>query len=205
MVAKSSIGFFDAQFRRQVREGDFALNPFEAAALPHLSGDVLDYGCGLGNLSIAAAQRGCRVVAMDASAAAVAHLRAEAARRALSVEAVEADLREYRLDRDFDAIACIGLLMFFDCPAAHAQLEQLERRVRPGGVLVLNVLLEGTTYLEMFEEARHCLFEAAELDRRFSRWTVLARERRDFDAPGGTRKAFLTVIARKPPGGIARD
>ena len=36
MSADSSVRFFDAQFERQVREGDFALNPFETAALPYL-------------------------------------------------------------------------------------------------------------------------------------------------------------------------
>ena len=198
MTARSSIGFFDDQFRRQVRDRDFALNPFEAMAMRHLSGDVLDFGCGLGNLSVAAAQRGCRVVAMDASDAAVTHLRAEAQRLALSIEVVKADLREQRLQRDFDAIACIGLLMFFDCSTAYSQLEEMKHHVRPGGVLVLNVLVEGTTYLDMFEESHHCLFAADEVDQRLASWTVVARERRDFDAPGGTRKSFLTVVARRP-------
>ena len=46
------IAFFDTQFQRQVRESDFALNPFEQLALDYIAGTVLDYGCGLGNLSI---------------------------------------------------------------------------------------------------------------------------------------------------------
>lgn len=62
-----SVRFFDQQFRRQIGARDFALNPFEQAALPYLSGRVLDYGCGLGNLACAAAERGCSVVVLDAS------------------------------------------------------------------------------------------------------------------------------------------
>ena len=54
-VNKRAIEFFDTQFQRQVNSADYALNPFEQAALPFLFGDVLDLGCGLGNLSIAAA------------------------------------------------------------------------------------------------------------------------------------------------------
>ncbi len=50
-----SVEFFEAQFRRQIREGDFKLNPFETLALDYLRGDVLDLGCGLGNLALAAA------------------------------------------------------------------------------------------------------------------------------------------------------
>jgi SAM-dependent methyltransferase len=67
MVPTTSVRRFDEQFARQVREGDLRLNPFETAALPYLSGRVLDYGCGLGNLAVAAARRDCTVVALDAS------------------------------------------------------------------------------------------------------------------------------------------
>ena len=67
MNTDSSVSFFDQQFQRQVRESDLALNPFEQQALPHLQGVVLDYGCGLGNLALAAARRGCNVVALDGS------------------------------------------------------------------------------------------------------------------------------------------
>ena len=69
------IDFFDAQFRKQVAGGDFALNPFEKLALPYLRGRVLDYGCGLGNLAIEAARWGLAVTAGDASPAAIARSR----------------------------------------------------------------------------------------------------------------------------------
>src|SRR5665647_2708874 len=62
-----SVRFFDTQFQQQVRQTDLPLNPFEQTALSYLHGHVLDYGCGLGNLAVAAAQRGCSVVALDAS------------------------------------------------------------------------------------------------------------------------------------------
>ena len=59
-MANRSIDFFDDQFRRQIGARDFSLNPFEHAALPFLKGRVLDLGCGLGNLAIAAARNGAR-------------------------------------------------------------------------------------------------------------------------------------------------
>lgn len=198
MATNRSIDFFDTQFQRQVREADLALNPFEQAALPHLRGRVLDYGCGMGNLAVAAARRGCSVVALDASPTAIAHLGQRAQGESLDIAAVEADLRTYALQEDFDAIVCIGLLMFFDCATALAQLQHLQAHVRPGGVAVVNVLVEGTTYLDMFDPSAHCLFAWDELHRRFAGWEMLHAEHRDFPAPGDTTKSFVTVVARKP-------
>lgn len=203
MTADSSIGFFDAQFRCQVAAGEFALNPFEAAAMPFLHGRVLDFGCGLGNLAVAAAEHGCSVVALDASAAAIAHLKDTASARALPIDAREAELAGYALDEDYDAVVSIGLLMFFDCPTAFRQLQQLQAHVRPGGIAVVNVLVEGTTFDAMFDARGHCLFAADELLRRFAGWDVLRHDRQDFPAPGDRVKAFATIVARKPRAAMA--
>ena len=193
-----SIDFFDSQFRQQVSAGELALNPFETMALPHLRGRVLDFGCGLGNLAVAAARQGCSVLALDASPTAIRHLRQMAAAEALEIQAIEADLASYALTEDFDSIVSIGLLMFLDCSAARACLAMLQSRLRPGGTTVINLLVEGTTYLDMFDGAGYCLFGRDELRASFGGWTVLAEEFRDFPAPGGTVKAFVTLTARKP-------
>lgn len=198
MNPNTSVDFFDQQFKRQVTAREFALNPFEIAALPHLQGKVLDYGCGLGNLAIEAAKRGCRVTAIDASHAAIAHLQEVARRDALPLEAVEADLRYFEPTDQYDSIVCIGLLMFFDCPTASRQLSALQEHVRPGGVAVVNVLTEGTTYMDMFSPEEHCLFKQDDLRKRFAGWQVLRHDVDEFPAPGGTRKVFATVAARKP-------
>lgn len=203
MGTTSSVQFFDSQFQRQVHDGTFDLNPFELAALPHLHGRVLDFGCGLGNLAVTAAKRGCSVVALDASPTAIGHIRDVAAQDALAIEALEADLRSYELTEDFDTIVCIGLLMFFDCPTAFRQLAQLQAHVRPGGTAVVNVLVEGTTYLDMFDATAHCLFARDELQRRFSGWEVLHSEHQQFEASNGRIKSFVTLIARKPLGSDA--
>jgi len=52
-----SVEFFDAQFQRQIREREYALNPFETLALDYLKGTVLDLGSGLGNVSLEAGRR----------------------------------------------------------------------------------------------------------------------------------------------------
>jgi tellurite methyltransferase len=194
----SSIQFFETQFQRQVDAGEIELNPFEVATVPYLRGRVLDYGCGLGALAITAARRGCSVLALDASHTAIEHLRQVAARDALPIEAHEADLRTYSLGEDFDTVVSIGLLMFFDCPTSLRQLAQLQSRVRPGGMAVVNVLVEGTSYLDMFDAQGYCLFARDELRKRFAGWNVLSDEYQDFPAPRNLTKSFVTIIAQKP-------
>jgi tellurite methyltransferase len=198
MHPSPSVRFFEAQFARQIREGDFNLNPFERLALPYLAGRVLDYGCGIGNLAIAAARRGCSVVALDGSPEAIRHVRGVAARERLAIDAEQANLGAYELREEFDSVVSIGLLMFLDCATALARLGELQAHLRPGGIAVVNVLVEGTTYLDMFDPASHCLFAREEMRRRFAGWEVLRDQRGDFSAPNDTIKSFLTIVARKP-------
>lgn len=192
-----SIAFFDAQFQRQVGGEAPALNPFETAVLPFLSGRVLDYGCGLGGLALAAAGQGCTVRAIDASPTAIGYLRAAAAHASLPIDAFEADLRGYAIDEEFDAAVSIGLLMFMDRAAALEQFERLKACVRPRGVLAINVLVEGTTYLDMFDPAGWCLFGRNELHGGLAGWEILLERFDDFPAPQSTVKSFVTLVARK--------
>jgi tellurite methyltransferase len=198
MIENRSITFFDEQFRRQSRDVALRLNPFEELALPYLRGEVLDFGCGMGNLAFAAAKRGCKVTALDASPAAVEHIRTRAAAEGAPVSASLADLRNYPITGEYDCVVSIGLLMFFDCPTAFKVLSQLQSHVRPGGVAVINVFVKGTTYLEMFDPSGRCLFAPSEMQSRFAGWSIEHSELADFDAPNRTLKRFFTVIARKP-------
>lgn len=198
MTSNKSIAFFDEQFKRQLNGAANKLNPFEDLALPYLRGEVLDFGCGLGNLAFAAARRGCQVTAIDASPAAIEHIKLRAAADDLQISASVADLRDYSITGDYDCIVCIGLLMFFDCTSAFKVLSQLQSHIRPGGLVIINVLVEGTTYMEMFDPSSHCLFEPFEMLRRFKGWDIEHSEFTDFEAPQATLKRFSTVIARRP-------
>ena len=197
MDANLAISFFDNQFQKQVREQSFALNPFEELALPYLTGSVLDLGCALGNLVVEAARRGASVVAVDASLTAIARIQQVAAEEKLALQGVQADLKNYQIDGQFDSIAAIGLLMFFERERALELLEEIQRHVKPGGCAVINVLIEGTTFLGIFQPGHFYLFGRDELMRRFAGWQVLEHVYQTFPAPENTEKVFATIIAEK--------
>ncbi len=197
MTSNRSVEFFDTQFRKQVAASDFALNPFETIALPFLRGRMLDMGCGLGNLSMGAARKGLEVVAIDASRTAIERIQEAALAENLRIRAVLADLESYAIEGQYDTIIAIGLLMFFRRSKALSLLAEIQEHVAKGGLAIVNVLIEGTTYLGMFDPGNYCLFGRDELEQRFDGWEILHSARQGFDAPGNTRKEFSTVVAKK--------
>ncbi|MEJ2173872.1 MAG: class I SAM-dependent methyltransferase [bacterium] len=196
--SSGAVEFFERQFHAQVVGADYARNPFEHAVLPFLHGDMLELGCGLGNLALAAAARGCRVAALDASPVAIADLARRARAQGLELEAHTAELRHFVPSRAYDTVVAIGLLMFFSCGDARALLARLREAVKPGGVIVLNVLVEGTTWLEPFGNRPYCLFARDALSEEFSDWRSLLSRHEDFPAPNAALKRFHTLVAQRP-------
>ena len=135
---------------------------------------------------------------MDGAPAAVTHLQQIASERGLSLTAAQADLRRYIIEAEYDVVVSIGLLMFFDRDTALAQLAELKASVRLGGIAAVNVLIEGTTYLDMFGTDDYYLFRRDELTDAFKEWDILVKSFSDSDAPRSTVKRFVTVIARRP-------
>jgi tellurite methyltransferase len=193
-----AVRFFDEQFRRQVASRDFELNPFERIALEHVRGSVLDLGCGLGNLALAAARRGCSVTAVDGSRAAVRRIRRDARAEGLRVRVVAADVERFEIEERYDSVVSIGLLMCFRRETALSLVAAIRDAVAPEGLAVVNALIEGTTYTAMLDPACSTLFREDELAAAFARWDLLVSRVDSFAAPGGGVKRFSTVVARRP-------
>jgi tellurite methyltransferase len=104
MLNNKSVAFFESQFQRQVRDPEYALNPFEILALDYVKGSVLDLGCGLGNFSLEAGRRGHHVLAVDASPTAVTRLNEDAKLEELPVRGIQADIENWTIAESYDTI-----------------------------------------------------------------------------------------------------
>ena len=60
------------------------------------------------------------------------------------------------------------------------------------------MLIEGTTFMEMFTPGEYYLFRREELVDRLAGWFIELARYDNFPAPGDTIKSFATVIARQP-------
>jgi SAM-dependent methyltransferase len=131
------------------------------AGLPS-NGDVLDIGCGTGNLAAEIAQRapGRRVVGLDASDAYVAYAREHHRRDNLSFMHGDAAALKFH-DREFAATLAQLVLTFVPEPG-HAAAEMV-RVTRPGGIVAAAVwdFCGGLVYQRMFWDTAAALDVAA--------------------------------------------
>jgi tellurite methyltransferase len=125
-------------------------------------------------------------------------VRSEAKRNGLRVRVVAADLSRFEIDETYDTVVCLGVLMFFAPQRAMGLLRAVQAAVRPGGVAALKVLVEGSTFDEYFDPELHHLFPRGVIERSFDGWGILESKSHDLSAPGGMRKLFKTVVARRP-------
>lgn len=102
---------------------------------------VLDMPCGLGRHSLELARRGFVVTGVDRTAAFLEEAKRRAAAEGLSVEFVQADMREFRRPETFDvAINLFTSFGYFDDPAEDRKvLENFFVSLRSGGKLLIDV------------------------------------------------------------------
>jgi SAM-dependent methyltransferase len=104
-------------------------------------GTVLDVGCGLGLHVLEFASRGYMGVGLDLSLPMLSRASEEAQSRGLRVNFLHSDMREMSFEGAFDAVLCLGTTIgYFDDDTNRKIVERLYRALRPGGVMLLDVV-----------------------------------------------------------------
>ena len=117
--------------------------PFYVEEARISDGPVLELGCGTGRVTVPIAESGAEVVGVDSSAAMLDVARGKARRAGLAapgLELVQADMRDFSLDRRFQlaVIPFRGFLSLLSVEDQTAALVNIARHLAPGGRLVLN-------------------------------------------------------------------
>ncbi|MCA9135470.1 MAG: methyltransferase domain-containing protein [Planctomycetales bacterium] len=110
---------------------------------------VLDAGCGPGLLSFYCASKQCDVIGIDGSSAMIEYCLAESAAQGGGIEFLH---RTFPLAANqdigtFDTILCSSVIEYMDDPVEF--LEDLDRRLRPGGMLLISVPNRRSVYKQL--------------------------------------------------------
>lgn len=101
---------------------------------------VLDLACGHGRIANRLAERGARVVGLDATAAFLERARRDAARRGVDVEYVHGDMRSLPWSAEFDAVVnWFTAFGYFDDASNRDVLAAIHTVLHPGGRLLLEL------------------------------------------------------------------
>ncbi len=103
--------------------------------------EVLDVACGTFALDLPLLRRGYRVTGRDASAEMLRIARRRLEESGRSADLGQADMRSLRLDREFDALLCLGTAFNYLAKSTDVRraMQGFRRRVRKGGLLVLDL------------------------------------------------------------------
>lgn len=155
-------------------------------------GRALDVAMGAGRNALYLASLGYEVTGIDVSGVAVARCREEAARRGLPIEALQADLKSYRLPRAaYDVVINFYYLQRDLAP-------QMEAALRPQGVVVFEMLTMEQRQFGWGPRRDEFLLQPGELRSLFPGLEVLAYREGvvERDSEEGM-KAVASLVARK--------
>ena len=198
-MASDSERFWDERYRSEEAAPERGPADFlvEHRRLLPAGGRALDVAMGSGRNALYLASLGYEVTGIDVSGVAVERCHAEAERRGLRVEAVQADLESYQLPREtYDVVIDFYYLQRELAPALVAALQ-------PGGVLVFESFTTEQRRFGWGPQQEEFLLRPGELRSLFAGLKELAYREGVVESQSGRGpKAVASLVARKPPGGV---
>jgi SAM-dependent methyltransferase len=155
--------------------------PFYLKQIEKYGGPVLELACGTGRITIPVAERGIEITGLDVSTAMLAHARQKSQAGGLNIDWVEADCRDFKLNKRF------SLIFFpFNSMAHLHDLESIEscffcvrQHLRTEGRFIIDVFQPDLQILTRSPEKRYPVAEYVDPD---GRGTVVITENNLYDS-----------------------
>lgn len=102
---------------------------------------VLDIGCGEGKDAVFLARNGYNVTAFDASEQGLSKARELAEKCSVKIDFLKADVRDFRLETDYDIIFSSGVFHYIPSELRESVIDNLKIHTTPNGINVINVFV----------------------------------------------------------------
>ena len=152
--------YLDANHYEQ-QEGDYKADiQFYVAQAEASCGPVLEIACGTGRITLPIARKGIEIVGLDIAPAMLELARKKADAEGFQIEFVEADCREFSLDRKFPLIICpfSSMQHLYKRESVEAFFARVREHLEPGGRFVFDVFNPNIEILSRGEEVRTPVF-----------------------------------------------
>ena len=105
---------------------------------------VLDIGCGTGEIALPLAARGYEMIGIDRAPGMLAEARRKANRAQLSVEWIQADMRDFQIDEPCGAALCLydSINYMLSREELRQAFEQTREALLPGGLFIFDIISE---------------------------------------------------------------
>ena len=150
---------------------------------------VLDIGCGEGKDAVFLARNGYSVTAFDISDQGLSKAEMLANHCGVKVDLFRADIRDFRLQTDYDIIFSSGVFHYLPYEQRMSVIDNLKAHTTPGGIHAINVFVQ-KPFIPIPPDAEDGEFEAegwksGELFLYYHDWHFHKNEERIFDCSSG--------------------
>lgn len=116
-------------------------------------GTVLDLMCGYGRHALQLAERGINVTAVDNLLEYIEEIRVKSKELSLPLEAVQASALDIKLEKNYDAVICMGnSFAFFNKKDAINILKTVSRYLKSNGILIIDSWMIAEIAIRHFKE-----------------------------------------------------
>jgi tellurite methyltransferase len=160
------------------------------------SGKILELGCGKGGTSLALAKKGFEVTCVDISKTAISQIKEEAKKRKIKINAICADLEDYKIKEDYDIIISLGVFHFIPKENLYSLIESMKKHISKEGLTIIDSFMEGDPTQK--ENSKGYYFKKGELKKEYSEWKIIDyKEYEEFDKEENQTNKLVWLVGEK--------